>query len=243
MEAHARQGFWGDQLFLQCCLWCCFLLLFSTPIPFQVLGGTMPSEFLFTRAIDRRLWLRTERAAVMIVGLGPLILNLALSPLGPKLAFEPAPLGSPAALVQARYMQVLPGSHLTTADASGRTEQLLIRHGTEMFAAWLLWFGLVCMFLMAAYFSIVFTAWQRAGWRHSQSKLRPWLGAVMANAPAWSPIAVLVLCAALHINPLEASFLLFAGHPVLMAVALMVLMVGVQRLSERNIKKLEFETS
>jgi hypothetical protein len=200
----------------------------------------MSLEFLFTRAVDRGLWLRTERVAVMLFGLGPMILNLALSPLQPKLAFDPAPAGSPAAAVQARYVRLFPGSHLGSADFSGN-EQLIIRHGTEMFAAWMLWFGLVCIFLVAAYFSVVFTAWQRAGWHHSKSKLRPWLGALMVNAPVYSPVAILLLCAALRLNPFEESFLLFAGHPVAMTLLLVPLILSVQPLTERNIRKLEFE--
>ena len=243
MEAHVRQNFWGGQLFLGCCIWWYFLMLVSTPLPFLVLGGATSLEFLFTRAIDRGLWLRTERTAVIIIGLGPVILNLVLSPLGPGLAFEPAASGSPAAMVQERYMQIFPASHLTKVDSAGNSEQLVISHGTEVFAAWLLWFGMLCIFLVAAYFSLAFTAWQRAGWHHSTSKRRPWLGAVMVNAPAYSPVPLLILCAALHVNLFEESFLLFASHPVLMAIALVALILVVQRLSERNIKKLEFEFS
>jgi hypothetical protein len=144
-------------------------------------------------------------------------------------------------VVQERYMQIFPASQLTKVDSAGNSEQLVISHGTEVFAAWLLWFGMGCMFLVAAYFSLVFTAWQRAGWHHSTSKRRPWLGAVMVNAPAYSPVPLLIFCAALRVNIFEESFLLFASHPVLMAIALVALILVVQRLSERNIKKLEFE--
>jgi len=198
-------------------------------------------EFLLTRAVDRGLWVRAERAAVIIIGLGPLILNLALSPLGPKLAFERAAAGSAAVAVQERYSRVFPGSHFTTVDSPGQTEQLVIRHGTEVFAAWLVWVGMVCVFLVAAYFALVFPAWQRAARRHSRSKPWPWLGNAMANAPAYLPVFLVLLCAALRVNILEASFLLFACHPVLMTAALVALVSIAEPLSERNIKVLEFE--
>jgi hypothetical protein len=241
MEAHSRRGFWGGQLVVECGMWWYFLMLVSTPLPFQVLGGLTSLEFLFTRAVERALWLRAERTAVLIVGLGPLFLNLALSPIGPSLAFEPAEAGSPAAVAQAHYLHAFPGGYLTIADSSGRTEQLVIRHGSVVFAAWLVWFGLLCVFLVAAYFALVFLPWQRAGWHHSKSKLRPWLGAVMVNTPACLRILLLLACAALHINLLERSFLVFASHPVLMTAALLVLVSIVQPLSERNLNKLEFE--
>jgi hypothetical protein len=241
MEAHASQKFWAGQLFIGCCVWWYFLMLVSTPAPFLLLGGATSLEFLFTRAIDRGLWLRTERVAVIIIGLGPLILNLIFSPLGPDLAFEPATAGSSAALVQERYRQIFPGSHMAASDTAGRSAELVIQHGAEMFAAWMVWFGLGCIFLVAAYFSLVFTAWQRAGWHHSKSKKRPWLGALMVHTPAYFPILVLLLFATLQINIFEESFLLFASHPVLMGIALIALMLVVQPLTERNIKKLEFE--
>jgi hypothetical protein len=243
MEAHGRQSFWGDQLFVGCCLWWFFLILVSTPLPFLVLSGVTSLEFLFTRAVDRAIWLRTERVAVIIIALGPLILNLLLSPLGPALALEPAAPGSSAALAQQRYLQAFPGSHLAAAGSSTQAGQLVIRHGTEMLAAWMVWLGLVCVCLVAAYFALVFPAWQRAGWHHSSSKLRPWVGALMVNAPAFLPIALLVLCAFLRFNILEESFLLFACHPVLLTIALLGLIFAVQPLSERSIRKLEFEFS
>ena len=242
MEAHDRPSLWG-QFVVSGCLWWVLLMLVSTPLPFLVLGGVTSLEFLFTRAVDRGLWLRTERVASIIIGLGPLFLNLLLSPFGPVLAFEPAAPGSPAAAVQQRYLNAFPGSHLTPGNSSGQTEQLVIRNGTEVFAAWLVWFGLVCVFLVAGYFTLTFAAWQRSGWHHSKARLRPWLGALMVNGPAWLPIFLLLLCASLHFNFLEESFLLFASHPVLMTALLGALILTVQPWSERSIKRLEFEFS
>ncbi|MEO8426618.1 MAG: hypothetical protein ABI651_05845 [Verrucomicrobiota bacterium] len=240
MQHQTQPDFMGA-LFVWCCMTWLFLMLVATPVPFQMLGGLVSLEFLFTRALDRGLWLRTERTAVMIIALGPLILNLLLSPLSSKLAFDRADAGSPAAALQERYLKTFPGSQIVAGDSSGRSEQLVIRHGTEMFAAWLVWSGTALVFLMAGYWSLVFTRWQRAGWHHSKSKWRPWLVVAMIHSPFYVPVAVLVGCAALQINPCEESFLIFARHPVIMVLALIALILIVQPWSERNIRKLEFE--
>lgn len=240
---HPTQPDFMGALFIWCCLIWLFLMLVATPLPFQMLGGLVSLEFLFTRAIDRARWLRTERVAVMIIALGPLILNLLLSPLSPDLAFDRADAGSAAAALQVRYLSAFPDCRWTSADPSGQPEQLVIRHGTEMFAAWLVWSGTALIFLVAGYWSLVFTQWQRAGWHHSKSKWRPWLGAVMVQSPFFAPLGLLVVCAAWRINPMEQGFLFFARHPVAMLLALIALILVVQPWSERNIRKLEFEFS
>jgi len=237
---HQKQTDFVGALFVWCCMIWFFLMLVASPVPFQMLGGLVSLEFLFTRAIDRGLWLRTERTAVIIIALLPLLLNLLLSPLSPKLAFDRAESGSRTAAVQERYLSIFPGSQLV-AEADGDPEQLVIRHGTETFAAWLVWLGASITFLVAAYWSLVFTAWQRGGWHHSKSKWRPWLGFSMIQLPFYLPIVVLVICATVRFNPFEECFLLFARHPGLMVMALVGLILIVQPLSERNIRRLEYE--
>jgi hypothetical protein len=240
MEAHNHPANWSASALANCIPCWCFLMFISTPLPFQVLGGVMSIEFIFTRAVDRGLWLRTGRLGVIILVTGPLLLNLALSAWGPQLAFEPASAGSLTTAVEQRYMQVFPGSHWS-ADAAGTTGQLVIQHGSVMFAAWLVWFSLLSIFVVAAWFTWVFLAWQRAGWHHSQSKLRPWLGGLIVHLPALLPLTLLLVCAGYDYNAFEQSFLLFASHPFVLSLVLAVLMVGVQVWSERNIRKLEFE--
>ena len=234
MRGHDGTGFEG-QFVSTVTLWF-FVMIVATPLPFLVLGGPASLEFLFTRAVDRAQWLRTERMAVIILAVAPLLLNLALSPWESKLAFDAAEPGSTVAVNQVRYMNIFPGSQLTATGA-----QLVIRHGTEMFAAWLVWSALVGIFLAAGYFTVVFTAWQRAGWHHSKSKWQPWLGGVMVNTPAFAVVLVSGFCMATGVNIYEESFLWFARHPVPAVLALLALILVVQPLSERNIKKLEFE--
>jgi hypothetical protein len=161
--------------------------------------------------------------------------------LSPKLAFVRADSGSPAAALQERCLKTFPRSQVIAMDSNGQPEQLVIRHGTEMFAAWLVWSGTALIFLVAGYWSLVFTQWQRAGWHHSNSKWRPWLGFVMIHSPFYVPLGLLLICAALRINPCEESFLLFARRPAAMVLALIALILVVEPWSERNIRKLEFE--
>jgi hypothetical protein len=239
MSGHDGSAFAEAQFPTAIVLWF-FLMLVSTPLPFQMLAGPTSLEFLFSRALDRALWLRAERLAVIILAAGPLVINLALSPWEPILAFDPAPPGSPAGEIQARYMSAFPGSQLAAVE-TGHAEQLVIRHGTEMFAAWLVWSSLALIFLVAGYFAWSFTAWQRAGWHHSKSKWRPWLGGAMTGAPIFSVIFVFLVCLVWRVNLYEESFLFFARHPAPLALALAALIFVVQPLSERNIRKLEFE--
>jgi|ERR1700722_7490183 len=240
IESHARPGNPLGQYVMAFGLMWFLVMIIATPLPAQILGGATSLEFLFTRAIDRGLWLRAERVTVIIIALGPLILNLLLSPWGPKLVYENSSAGFPAAAVLQRYQQIFPGSDLLPPDAKSGP-RLLVNHGNVMFAAWALWLGLVGVFLVAAYFSTVFRLWQQTGWHHSRSKLRPWLGRLMVEFPPWSIVPLFILCGVLHFNLFEESFLLFAAHPIWMIAALVVLISIVQPLSERNIKKLEFE--
>jgi len=241
LEQHAAQSDFMGALFVWCCMIWFFLMLVASPVPFQMLGGLVSLEFLFTRALDRGRYLRTERIAVMVIALLPLLLNLLLSPLSPKLAFDRAAAGSRAAALQERYLNIFPGSQVVAADANEQLEQLVIRHGTETVAAWLLWLGTVIVFLVAGYWTFVFTRWQRAGWHHSKSKWRPWLGFLMIQSPFYGPLIGLLICAAWRFNPAEECFLFFARHPVAMTLGMIALVLIVHPLSERNIRKLEFE--
>jgi len=239
MRGHDTSDFAEAQVMSTVFVWF-FLMMISTPLPSQILEGISSLEFMFTRAIDRAFWLRIERVAIIVLAVGPLLINLALSPWELKLAFDPAEPGSSAAATQAQYVSAFPGSHATRAETT-QAPQLVIRHGTEMFAAWLVWLALMGIFLVAGYFTWAFTLWQKAGWHHSKSRWRPWLGAFMVYAPTFSVIPLFIFSLVARTNVYEESFLFFARHPLPMAGALVALAGVVQPLSERNIRKLEFE--
>jgi hypothetical protein len=234
LASHSPSAFGSVQVSSGAGLWM-FMLLVSTPLPFVVLGGANSLEFLFTRAVDRRVWLRVERVAVLVIAILPLVVNLAVSPWRGKLTVEA---GSPE--VQAHYLSIFPGSHAAAAE-SGAEQGLVIEHGTETVAAWLLWAGLMVVFLVAGYFSAVFCWWQRWSWHHSKSKWRPWLGTLMVSAPGNFVIVLFLFTLISGANIYEECFFLFAGHPVLSVVALVVLIRVVQPWTERNIGRLEFE--
>ncbi len=217
-----------------------FLIIGASPLPILLLGGPTSLEFLFTRAIDRRKWLRAEHAVILILIVGPLLVNLMVSLWRPDLSVEPGPAGSGLALRQAQYLKIFSGSHLSPK-MPGEPQLLIIRHGAEMFAAWLVWFGTLTIFLAAGYFTVVFRAWQRGGWHHSKSPHRNWLGALMLQLPTWGPLLVVTALALLRINIFEVSFLLFARDPWMLTAGLIALIFFAETLGERNIQKLEFE--
>ncbi len=59
-----------------CMMFWLFLMFASTPLLHQLLGGMPSFEFLFTRAIDRAVWVRAEGAAVIVFSATPLAVNL-----------------------------------------------------------------------------------------------------------------------------------------------------------------------
>jgi hypothetical protein len=89
-QGQTRQEFFGAQFAVGCALYV-FLMMLSTPTMLELAAG-MPVgtliEFLFTRALDRRIFLRAERVAQFIVLIGPLAVNLAISPFAPVLDFD-----------------------------------------------------------------------------------------------------------------------------------------------------------
>lgn len=187
------------------------LMLISTPLAFQILDGGTSLEFLFTRAIDRGLWLRAQRIAMVVIVAVPPMINLLLCPWRTRIFDQP----------------------------DGMTYFLIRGMGWQF--AWLVWTSLMLIFLAAGYFSIVFTAWQNSGWHHTRSKWRPWLGGLMVNGPALSVVPLILISAALKVNPYVGSYNLFRGHPMACALLLLVLIAWVEPMTERNIKKLEFE--
>lgn len=222
-------------LFMTCCILWYFLMTVSTPVPFVMLSGPISLEFLFTRAIDRVFWLRCERLAVMIFGIGPLLLNLLFSPLGPEITFNPARPTSPVFQLHQRDVEIFPSS---PSALEGQWGCLVPK---ELFAGWVLWSGILCTFLAAAYFSIAFTIWQRTGWHHSKSRWRPVLGSIMVNAPAFSVVVLFVICSMLRINIFAESFFFFTDHRFGLSALLIPLVVLIQWFSERNLRALEFE--
>jgi hypothetical protein len=227
------------QLMLCGFLWS-YLCFVSTAAPLQLLGGVTSIEFILTRAVNRVVWLRAERVFMLILVAAPLAVNLAVSPWEPEMVLEPSEPGIIAPEAQARYAGTFPSSQLTT-NKSTHGERLTVPRGTEMFAAWMLWAALSAIFLVAGYFTIIFSVWQRSKLYYSKSKWRDFLAGAIIFAPSFLVVPVFLSWVAWGVNWFEWSFLFFARHTAWSVAALLLLIVLVQPLSERNIQKLEFE--
>jgi hypothetical protein len=210
LPGQTKQDFFGAQFAAGCALYL-FLMILSTPMMLEFASG-MPAggmlEFLFTRALDRGIFLRAERTAQFVLLIGPLLLNLAISPFAPELDFG--------------------------------SEQVRLRHEPEMFAAWMAWAGMLCIYVVAGYHVFAAKPVQKLVIRYNASKRGLWLVFVTAYAPVAVILPVIAICAAMRINLYEECFLFFYGHPVISLLGLLALVSVVQPLSERGIRKLEF---
>jgi len=187
-------------------------------------------EFLFTRAIDRRRLYRARAAALFLLVLTPLFLNLLVSPWEPQLklgveAFNPAT----AASQEARYLEAFPGSHSLAVQPPARPGPIVLRHGTETFAAWLVWSVSLGFLAMQTYCGLLARHAKPGQWRNL--------------ALQFAPMVVLLcgaLCAAkIWVNPCEQTFLFFARHLVALTLGLVLLVPFVQAFCERRFADLE----
>jgi hypothetical protein len=144
-QGQTRQDFFGAQFTAACALYM-FMTMLSTPTMLQLAAG-MPAgaliEFLFTRALDRGNFLRAERVAQFIVLVGPLVLNLAVSPFAPVLDFdsdqprlrhEPELFAGWLALAGTLCIYLVAGYHVLVAK---RLKKLAIRHAETKRGLWL----------------------------------------------------------------------------------------------------------
>jgi hypothetical protein len=209
-EGHTKQDFFGIQIAAGCAVYM-FLLVLLTPILLEFVTG-MPAgqliEFFFTRALDRRIFLRAERMAQLVILIGPLLLNQALAPLIQKLDFgsEGIPIG-PEPIV---------------------------------FAAWMTWAGILCIYLVAAYHLFAVKRIQKLAIQHNTRTQCHWRVLLAVYAPLLFTTGVIAIFVAMRINIYEQCFLWFARHLLLSEVGLVALVCVVQPLSGRNIQKLQF---
>jgi hypothetical protein len=216
-QAQTRQDFMGAQVAAGGALYV-FLMMICAPTMLEMATG-MPArallEFLFTRALNRGTFLRAERLAQVIFLTGPLFLNLAISPFAPKLDFGPE-------YSFFRHQFQLPFSEV------------------ELFAAWLAWSGVLCIYLVAGYHLVATKLLRGLILRRSAMKRGSWLIFLTAYGPVAAILPVITLCASMRINVFELSFSFFGRHLVVSLLGLLALISVVQPLSERGIRKLEF---
>jgi hypothetical protein len=189
-------------------------------------------EFLFTRAVDRRVLFRAKTTAFMLFALTPFILNLLFAPLAPEIRFGPADsMSTDTAQRRERYVKAFPSSYPATRGTIIIPGQIVIPHGTVRFMSWLAWNGALALFLLQGY--SLFIA------RHVKPN-RTWT-ALFPIAPIFVLFGM-VAAAAREKSARQACencFLFFANHSLAMVVGLVVLVVVIQIWSELRFSKLE----
>jgi hypothetical protein len=210
-------------------------------------GGAVPGavqhagdfEFLFTRAVDRRILFRARATAFFILALTPLILNVVASPFAPDLTFSPVDAASAEAVRRYdRYQSTFPAWRLQVNaprmyNGGFPTVQMAIPHGAVAYTAWLAWSGTLAVLLLQAYGTLI----------ARRVKANHWWTAFYPGAPMIIVLLLLILAARVslrsHINLYENSFLFFSAHPLAMVTALALLAVLIQTWCERRFSQLE----
>lgn len=209
-------------------------------------GGAVPGavqhagdfEFLFTRAVDRRMLFRARATAFFILALTPLILNVVASPFAPDLTFPAVPASAEAVRRYDRYQSTFPAwrlqvDHPRVDNWGFPTMQMAIPHGAVAYTAWLAWSGTLAVLLLQAYGTLI----------ARRVKANHWWTAFYPGAPMIIVLLSLMLAARVslrtHIHLYENSFLFFSAHPLAMVTALALLAVLIQTWCERRFSQLE----
>ena len=131
-------------------------------------------EFLFTRAVDRRLNFRAKAAAALILVLGPqlpgLVWSLAQPDMVVALDVRSAEAGAQRDTIEGRvfpterYFQAFPGSTRQAAPKPEEPERLRIRHGWFTYACWIAWTTTLLTALFFAYYALVGHHLRSSGW-------------------------------------------------------------------------------
>jgi len=188
------------------------------------------SEFLFTRAIDRRRLFRTRAAVIYLVLLGPLFLNLLASTgsgettLGSD-ASDPAA----AALRREQYEKVFPDHRLKVGKSQETSPPLVIPRGAVVLTAWVFWLATLGLLFMQGYCMLVV----------NQVKHSPWLAGLVVGAPVVAAFYLAPWIPRHNPQLYEQSFLFFARNCGPLLLGLLVLIPVVQLFSERRFRKLE----
>ena len=196
-------------------------------------------EFLFTRAIDRKVFFRVRTLAIFLaVVLVPGAINLGMASLPPAFVLQPDDPESTAAIdQQARFMQTFPDSHREDVRKSGHAERLVVPRGNAAFAGWVLWSAVAAFVLLQAYCAVI-CQWVARGamrWRWP----REWVWVIFFLPLPLAMSGVPPLCGWMGIDWMESSFLFLAGHPWPMALGLVAVGWAVYLFAERRFCGLE----
>jgi hypothetical protein len=190
--------------------------------------GVQAFEFMFTRAVDRRRLFRVRSATIALFLLGPLLINLLLAACRPAATYSPDP-SQPelGAARQEHYQRAFP--HGQVDATPGRPPRLVIPGAALTLTAWILWLGTLSLLLMQCYCVLLAHRVQN----------RPWLAGAAIAAPIIVAFALAPRLPRLLPDWFESGFLYFAQHRGLLLFGLLVLILALQRFSERQFDRLE----
>ncbi len=188
------------------------------------------SEFVLTRAIERKHLARAKTVTFWIVALLPLLVELGISFRNPDLTLLTFTSKNSDHISQEQYMAAFPSSHLETSDSSSSDKDLVIPYGQTFRSLWDLWKVWLTLCLSQG-----FCAWVM---NSRFQKVIFWGG--YASLLLWLISPVFFLSKPLHIFPSEEHvFFFFHSHMLLLFLGALALGVGVHLLYERQFQKVE----
>lgn len=191
-------------------------------------------EYLFTRAINRRLIFRARTTSLCFLFLAPLFLDLAMSPFLPETYFGIAESNTPEAIRRyEQYRRTFPTSHAVSGHAVSLPGQIIIPHGGLAYAAWLAWSVTFAFVLLQGYGVLIAKRVKPNNWWTALYPAAPILGVLLSMA-LWARGVV-----KLPDHFCEHCFLFFSTHPVALVLALLACAAIIQTWCERKFSKLE----
>lgn len=198
-------------------------------------------EFMWTRAIDRRMAHRAGSVAAWILFIGPLILNLLISPLAPDAWIDPSEMAGPAGQnALARYQAIFGHADLPAGPASESTH-LAIHNGQVYFDAWMCWMAMLSFVGFGVYWAGILRPIQRNVARFAAfgGPGRILLDLIVYAPMFLLPITPIIIGLISRINVYEESFLFFSAHWLAGGCGALLLLAVTQLWLEKEVCKLE----
>ncbi len=218
----------------------------QVPLVWNSMANFKAFEFLFTRAVDRRLSFRAKAAAALICVLAPQLPGLLWSAVQPDMvvSFDVRPPVEASALAPgepvadtiqgqvfptARYLQAFPGSERLSPAKPEEGAGLRIRLGWLTYAWWLAWGSTLLTAHLFAYYALVGRHLRSTGW---------WANTVLIT-PVPVLMGALLFAVWRGFNPGDELLLGFREHWFVCAGALAAFSYGSLRWCERRFAELE----
>ena len=233
-------GILGGLLLLWLMAMCSLAAYPQVPVIWSNMTNFKAFEFLFTRAVDRRLNFRAKAAATLLLVLVPqlpgLVWSLAQPDMVVRLDANPGAGVVSRVFIEGRvfplerYVQAFPGSERQLGEKpEDGMVRLRIRGGLRAYAAWLAWSTMLGMALFFAFYALVGRHLRCSGW---------WANTVLL-APLLVVIGLVCLSVRLGFYPGNESFLFFREHEFVCFLLLIVVGYASLRWCEDRFAELE----